>query len=126
AVVLAKPLRVTSSLEFTNGKLQLGDFDLTIASGASITGADALKFAETNGTGFFKKELATAGSTTLPVGNGANYTPLDYTTAGGSYVSGSFVGARSVGGVHPNKHPRSTDYLNNYWSLNNNITGATI
>jgi len=118
--------RVTTNLDFTNGKIQLGNFDLTVASAANVTGAAAGKFAETNGTGSFVKLLSAAGPTSIPVGNGSNYTPLDYTTVGGTYNASTFVSARSVNGAHPNKHPRSSDYLNNYWKLNNNIAGATI
>lgn len=125
-VIMTGAARVTTALEFTNGKVQLGNFDLTLASGTTVTGAGAAKFAETNGTGFVRKELPAAGSVTLPIGNGSNYTPLDYTTSGGTYNASTFVAARSVNGAHPNKHPRSTDYLNNYWKLNNNIAGAVI
>ncbi|CAN5494303.1 hypothetical protein BH10BAC3_BH10BAC3_01490 [soil metagenome] len=125
-VVLTGAMKVTTLLEFTNGKMQLGNNDFTLSAAANYSGAGAGKFAETNGTGVFKKELTAAGSTTLPVGNGSNYTPLGYTTAGGTYNASTFVSARSVAAQHPNKHPRSTDYLNNYWKLSNNIAGASI
>jgi hypothetical protein len=126
AVVLTTPAVITNLLEFTNGKIQLGNNDLTLAAAATYTGAGGTKFAETNGTGFVKKILTAAGSTTIPVGNGSNYTPLAYTTVAGTYNASTFVAARSVGTAHPNKHPRSTDFLNNYWKLSNNIAGATI
>ncbi len=125
-IVLTGAMKVTTLLEFTNGKMQLGNNDFTLASAATYTGAGGVKFAETNGTGVFKKELTAAGSTTIPVGNGTTYTPLDYTTAGGTYNATTFVAARSVAAAHPNKHPRSTDFLKSYWKLNNNIVGATI
>jgi hypothetical protein len=125
-IVMTGHGRVTTALEFTNGKIQLGNFDLSMAPTATYTGAGAGKFAETNGTGLFKKEMTVAGSTTIPVGNGTIYTPLDYTTAGGTYNASTFVAARSVGVEHPNKHPRSSDFLKTYWKLSNNIVGATV
>ncbi|MES2646595.1 MAG: hypothetical protein V4717_06975 [Bacteroidota bacterium] len=117
--------RVTGLLEFTNGKIQLGDRDLVLANAATYSGQGAGKFAETNGTGVFKKEVIAAGNYILPVGSGSNYTPLEYQLTAGSYSS-AFVGVQSVTGSHPNKHPRSTDYLNSYWKLSNSgITGGT-
>lgn len=125
-IVMTGAGRITKLLEFTNGKIQLGNFDLTLASTASFLGAGTGKFAETNGTGVVKKLMPAAGSATLPIGIGSTYTPVDYTTSGGTHVASSFVSARSVDGAHPNKHPRSSDYLKSYWKLNNNITGATV
>jgi hypothetical protein len=38
-----------------------------------------------------------------------------------------FVAGRTINGGHPNKHPRSTDFLNQYWSLSRSgITGGTV
>ena len=71
-VVLTGAVKITTALEFTNGKVQLSNYDLTLAAAANYTGAGAGKFAETNGTGVFKKEMTAAGSTTLPIGNGTN------------------------------------------------------
>jgi hypothetical protein len=127
SVVLTGAAKVSGMLEFTTGKMQLGNFDFTLASTGSHTGAAAGKFAETNGTGTFKQELTLAGTKTVPVGNGATYTPLSYQSTGGVYNAGAFLGVRSVATAHPNKHPRSTDFLNSYWKLTNgNITGATM
>jgi hypothetical protein len=125
-VVMTGAAKVTGALEFTNGKVQLGNFDLTLGSAGSHTGAGVGKFAETNGTGVFKKEVTAAGNTTLPIGTGTTYTPLQYQLTAGTYNAGAFVAARSVAGTHPNKHPRSSDYLNSYWKLSSgNITGGT-
>lgn len=123
--VLTGAAKVGNSLEFTTGKLQLANFDLTLAAAATHTGAGPGKFAETNGTGTFKKEVTAVGNQTLPVGNGSNYSPLTYQLTGNTFAS-AWVGARSVGAAHPNKHPRSSDYLNNYWKLTSaGITGGT-
>ena len=119
--------KVSNTLEFTTGKLQLGNFNLSLTPTGTFTGAGAGKFAETNGTGLFQKEVTAAGSYILPVGNGSNYSPLSYTLTGGTYGAGALVAARSVGAGHPQKHVRSTDYLNSYWALaNSGITGSSI
>lgn len=118
--------RVTNQLIMTAGKLQLGNFNLTMDAASSVTGAAAGRFVETNGTGELRRELTAAGAYTLPVGVGNDFTPVTYNVTGGTYAS-AFLGARAVAGGHPNKHPRSTDFLNVYWALNRSgITGATI
>lgn len=125
-IVLTGAAKISGLLEFTNGKIQLGNFDLSMAPAATYTGAGAGKFAETNGTGKLKKEVTAAANHTLPIGNGTNYTPLQYQLTGGTYGAGAYVAARSVGSGHPNKHPRSTDYLTTYWEASKNgITGGT-
>lgn len=125
-VALGGAARVEGVLSFTNGKLQLGNYNLTVANAGSFSGAGVGKFVETNGTGELRKELAAAGTITLPLGTGSDYTPLQYQLTGGTYSS-AFVGGRAVSGGHPAKHPRSTDYLNTYWALNRSgITGATV
>lgn len=118
--------RVTNQLIMTNGKLQLGNFNLTMDAASTVTGAAAGRFVETNGTGELRRELTAAGAYTLPVGVGNDFTPVTYNVTGGTYSS-AFLGARAVAGGHPAKHPRSTDFLNVYWALNRSgITGATI
>ncbi|MCU0333697.1 MAG: hypothetical protein MUF62_01455 [Chitinophagaceae bacterium] len=118
--------RVTNQLIMTAGKLQLGNFNLTMDAASTVTGAAAGRFVETNGTGELRRELTAAGAYTLPVGVGNDFTPVTYNVTGGTYSS-AFLGARAVAGGHPNRHPRTTDFLNVYWALNRSgITGATI
>ena len=125
-VALGGAGRVEGVLTFTNGKLQLGTNNLTVSSTGSFTGAAAGKFVETNGTGELRKELTAAGTITLPLGVGSDYTPLQYQLTGGTYTS-AYVAGRAVSGGHPAKHPRTSDFLNQYWSLNRSgITGATV
>ncbi len=119
--------KVTGALTFTNGKLILGANNLLLGSASTFTGVGASKFAETNGAGSVIRDVAAAGTFILPTGNGTNYNPLTYTLTGGAYGASSTVSARSAGSAHPQKHIRSTDFLNNYWSLANaNLGGATI
>ncbi|QGW28090.1 hypothetical protein GLV81_08245 [Phnomibacter ginsenosidimutans] len=125
-VVMAGAGRVDGILTFTTGKLQLGNFNLTMANAGSFAGAGTGRFVETNGTGELRKEMTAAGTVSLPVGLGSDFTPLQFQVTGGSYSS-AFVGGRAVSGGHPAKHPRTSDFLNHYWSLNRSgITGATV
>ena len=127
-VALTGAARISGNLTLTNGKLQLGANDLTLASTSQVAGTPGTnKFVETNGTGQLRKEITTVGNFNLPVGTGSRYEPIQYQVTGTPVLASAFVAARSVSGAHPNKHPRSTDYLNEYWTLaNGGITGGTI
>jgi hypothetical protein len=114
--------RIGTSMLFTNGKIIHGNFNMRIADVATITGAGAGKFFETSGTGQLMKEVsANLTNYVMPVGIGANYYPASITTSG-TYAS-AVVGVQGKNGADPNKHIRSTDYLNLYWPITR--TGVT-
>ncbi len=92
-VVLNQSITVGQNLTFTSGRVQIGNFNLTIGAGATITNASASSgFVETNGTGKLIFAQATPGAT-FPVGH-TNYTPASIATNG---VSVSY-GLRVVNG----------------------------
>ena len=94
ATLLNTNARIGSSFVFTNGKLQTGNFNCTLSSAATITGANTSRFFWTNGTGLLKKELTgDIANYELPVGENANYRPAYLTTAGSSY---SFPGVATI------------------------------
>ncbi|HMI78432.1 MAG TPA: hypothetical protein VK484_06535 [Ferruginibacter sp.] len=71
--------KIAADLLFTNGKIQLGNFNLTIAAGAAgtITNADNARFVVTDGTGKLFKAGLGAAAFTYPVGNAATtYNPV--------------------------------------------------
>jgi hypothetical protein len=119
---LLSDARIGSSMQFTNGKVILGNFNMRLADVATNTGGGASKFFETTGTGQLLKELsANVTGYNMPVGIGSNYYPVSLTTA--ATYSSATVGVQSKNGADPNKHPRSTDYLNLYWPITR--TGVT-
>ncbi len=118
---------ITSGLlTFTNGKIILGANNFTQTAAATWAGAGTGKFIETNGTGIYTKQINANGTYTLPLGKGNDYMPLEYNLTG-STLSSASVSGRLINGGHPNKHPRSTDFLNQYWSLaTSGVTGGTV
>jgi hypothetical protein len=116
--------RIGSTMLFTNGKIIQGNFNCRLSDVASVTGAGASKFFETTGTGQLLKEVsANLTNYSMPVGIGAAYYPASITTTG-TYASAT-VGVQGKAGADPNKHPRSTDYLNLYWPITRTgITGT--
>ncbi|NOT52609.1 MAG: hypothetical protein HOP10_15200 [Chitinophagaceae bacterium] len=76
--------RIGSSMLFTNGRIQLGTFNMTIASTATITGHNSSRFFITNNTGNLVRQSLTA-AFTYPVGfSTTEYNPVTITNAGTS------------------------------------------
>lgn len=114
--------RIGTSMLFTNGKIIQGNFNMVLADVATTTGGGAGKFFETTGTGQLIKQVSSnLTNYVMPVGIGATYYPASLTTSG-TYSSAT-VGTQAKNGSDPNKHPRSTDYLNLYWPITR--TGVT-
>jgi hypothetical protein len=116
--------RIGSSMLFTNGKIIQGNFNVRLADVATATGGGAGKFFETTGTGQLLKEVSSnLTNYEMPVGVGSNYYPASITTSG-TYASAT-VGVQGKNGADPNKHPRSTDYINLHWPITRTgITGT--
>lgn len=126
-VVLAGNTKVSTSVLFTNGKVQLGSFNFILASATTVTGAATNKFLETNGTGFAQRTIgnAAASNQVIPVGAGSNYAPISLTHAGGTY-SNAVLSAQAKTGKSPNSHIRTESYTNVYWPVSTSgVTGGT-
>lgn len=116
--------RIGTSMLFTTGKIIQGNFNMRLADVATVSGGGVSKFFETTGTGQLIKEVsANLSNYVMPVGIGTAYYPASITTSG-TYASAS-VGVQGKNGADPNKHPRSTDYLNLHWPITRTgITGT--
>lgn len=128
--VLVGAVKVGSRLEFTNGKIQLANFNFTMEDGTEIIGAGASKFLETNGTGEARRLVgANVADKVIPVGSGTAYTPFKYTTTGATYGANAHVGviATGVAVPSPQRHPRTESYLATSWKVSKNeITGGNL
>ena len=125
-VTLTGNVTVGSSLLFTNGKIQLGDNDLTLASATTIAGQGLASgnFIETNGTGqLFKQLTANVTNAELPLGSGTTYRP-GFITASGTY-SNAKVGVKVQAATAPDKPASTSDYLLTNWPVTKTgITGT--
>lgn len=61
-------LQISKELNFLNGSISLGAYDLELQSGSLITGAGENKHLICNGTGGLKRTIAASESATFPVG----------------------------------------------------------
>lgn len=126
-VALTGNIRIGTALLFTNGKIQAGNYNFTLANLASATGMGTSKFVETNGTGLVQREIgnAAASNVLLPTGIGTAYTPVALTHSGGTY-SNALLSAQAKAGKSPNAHIRTESYTNVYWPLSTTgVTGGT-
>ncbi|HEX9981388.1 MAG TPA: choice-of-anchor D domain-containing protein [Flavobacterium sp.] len=121
AAVLGTPLAVSSVLTLTNGRLNVGNNPLTLASAIAYTGtASNYIIADVaNGTSAALRRLvpAAASNVLFPIGDiSGDYSPVQATVAGGSYAANAYVSVA----VNDIKHPSfdaSTEYITRYWEV---------
>jgi hypothetical protein len=88
--------RIGTDVTFTTGKIQQGNFDMSLGSTATITGAGATKYFVTNGTGKLIKATLGATAFTYPVGNTTTtYNPAIISNSG----TADDIGVRSLANV---------------------------
>ena len=123
---IAGAVKISGSVTFTNGKLILGNNNVTLSSSETNSSMATGKFFETNGIGVVKKELtADVSNYTIPVGLGTDYMPVAITNTGSTYSNAS-ISAQVKGTSSNNKHIRTESYLKNTWPIiKTGITGGT-
>lgn len=73
---LSSAVTINNTLTLTTGKLSLDNYDMTMASSASISGAGTSTYLIATGTGELKQQIAALGSKVFPVGTSSAYTPI--------------------------------------------------
>jgi hypothetical protein len=119
------------TLTLALGVLNLGNFDLTIPTTATLSVASpgSNKMIGTGGTGFLVLGIATGASSVFyPIGDltaGNEYTPTTLTFTANSIARN--VGARVLDGNSPNLNTpiAATHYLSRYWLFSENAAGGT-
>jgi len=98
-IMLGSGLTLASELAMTNGKLDLGNYDLVVQSAAAITGYSDVDYIVTSGMGRLQMNVnSNAPFVTFPVGTATNYSPamIQQTAAG---TSGNFM-VRTLNGFY--------------------------
>ncbi len=99
-VNLNTPISISTALTFTAGKIIMNSYDVTLGSGASVTGAGTNTYLQTSNTAATGgKVISSVGSTpvTFPVGN-TRYSPVTLTNTG---TSMNFI-VRAFEGIYAN------------------------
>lgn len=118
-LILAGPLSISGGVDFSgadNGRLLLGDSDLTFDKDAVIDGADPTKHIVTDGDGFVIREVQGLTTVAFPLGSLDGYSPLtsDYTGTAGS---GATIKVR-VSPLAAADLPEGTDdFLKRHWEV---------
>lgn len=117
-VTLADAMTVNGNVTFGSAganRVDLGSNNINLAATSTITGANATHYFIATGTGRVVKSMTTPSPYTFPVGDATIYSPLAFTTTGGSGAGSVSVGV--VNAVHPNKPAAATSFLTRYWRL---------
>jgi hypothetical protein len=110
--------RVFGTLTLTNGLVSLGTSNLVLGPAASVAGTPAAaNMVVAPGPGELRKEFASAGSFTFPVGDAtgtAEYSPVTLSFNSGTFAAGSYVGVGVVDAAYPGT---AGSYLSRYWTV---------
>lgn len=124
-ITLGGAANVTGSLTFTTGKVQLNNFDLTLASAATLAGFDNSKYFITNSTGRLVKNALSGAAHTFPVGfDASTYNPLTV-TQGGTVDN---IGVRCLPTVLQNGTSGSAfvkEVVNASWAVSEAVAGGS-
>lgn len=129
--------RISNRLTLTMGDLVLGNNNLTIANGATITGGNINSFIQDSGTGVVRYEVSSTGNDIyVPLG-GTNFSPITINLSSATFGGSSSIDFSLTDSAHPNRDRNNTgdspagdddgtvaiDYLDLYWTIaGNNIT----
>lgn len=119
-VNLSASLNITGSLNFVLGTLSLGANNLTLNSGASITGHSNTAYIITNSTGVLTRNSVGASNTIFPVGTTSSYNPVTLNNAG---TSDNFsVRVKTAFDNTPNI---PAQVVNRSWDISESVVGGS-
>ncbi len=117
--------RIGNSMLFTNGRIQLGTFNMKMASTATVTGHNSSRFFITNNTGVLTKEGLAAAAFTYPVGfSTTEYNPLVAVNTG----TADDISVRCLQNVLANGTsgaPVTSGFANNSWIVTEAVAGGS-
>jgi hypothetical protein len=118
---------VNGVFTFTNGRLNLLAYNLTMGTAATVAGApSAASMVAATGTGQLRKSFSAAGNFSFPVGDNigtAEYSPVTVNFTGGSFGVDNYVGVNLTNTAYPGS---TGSYLNRYWNITQSgISGFT-
>ncbi len=115
-VNLADDLTVTNELEFTSGKVILGDHNLHLGASTLISNPGSDAYIATNGIGSVLKEVNGNGMVFMPIGDANNYSPLTMQVEGTGFALAQ-IKTRVVSSTHPEKPLDAESYIKRYWEV---------
>lgn len=124
-VTLTGSAKVSGDVLFTNGKILLGNNNLTIGSAGTLTGATAAKYIVTNGTGKLTKAALGAPAFTYPVGKSiTSYSPVALANSG----TADDISVRVLAGALPGGNTGTAftkEVVNASWDISELVAGGS-
>jgi G8 domain len=113
-------LNVVDSLQFSNGKINIGNHNLILESAAAVTGANNNGYVVTNGTGRLTRKGVSNTETLFPVGTTTTYDPASITNAGTTDDFSVHV-ASNLDAFSP----MPTKYIQRQWNISEATAGGS-
>jgi hypothetical protein len=113
-------LNVSTYLQFSSGKINLGNNHLILESNVSVTGADNNGYVVTNGTGRLTRKFVGSTKTEFPVGTTTTYDPVSITNAG---TTDDF--SVNVSSTLDAFSPMPNKYIQRQWNISEATTGGS-
>jgi hypothetical protein len=121
-VILNGNVNALNAAGLVSGKVDLNGYTFTLGttgSNGTLTGGTASEYFISGNINskLIRYTTSTATMFAFPMGDAANYTPIDITfNTGGSLLATSQITVNVIASAHPNLGS-STNYLNRYWSV---------
>ncbi len=123
---LETEISVSSLLTFNTSFLSLGDNNLIMESGSSISGSSNIAHVKALGNGKLFRQVENT-ATEFPIGNSLSYVPLSMTNDGTIDVFGvNVIEDVLVNGTSGNTIPEIDHCVNNTWKISEQIVGGSV
>jgi G8 domain len=113
-------LNVASYLQFSSGKINLGNHNLILESNLSVTGADNNSYVVTNGTGSLTRKSIGNTATAFPVGTTTTYDSVSIKNTG---TTDDF--SVNVSSTLDAFSPMPTKYIQRQWNISEAVAGGS-
>ena len=121
SAAIAGDVSVAGLLTLSTGNLVLGDYNLALASSAtlSISSPSASRMIVASGTGELRRTFSATGSFVFPIGDNTStleYSPITVNVTSAAGFSSAYVGVSVVDAKHPS-NSSATNFLSRYWNV---------
>ena len=127
SVSLETNATVNATLTLTTGRLDLGNYNLTLGVNAVSGTFSDTRLIVASGNGELRRNYTGPGSYLFPIGDASNtveYSPITVNVTAGSF-SNAYIGVSVADAIHPNNSSVANN-ISRYWKVNQSgITGAT-
>lgn len=118
-VILSNDAAVTGTLTLTSGRLNIGNYDLTLGANPVAGSFSTTNMIVAQDSGLVRAPYAATGSYFFPIGeltSNASYSPITVDVTNATAFNNGYVGVSVVDAVHPNNNS-APGYFTRYWNV---------